>query len=110
MSDVRKQIDDKKRARKAARAAPTNEAEFMMKMGKAMEHLMSNPDMREFVWWFSDQDSCDLSCFTGNSKTYYDEGKKDNAKSKQLFMKRVNMKLYHQMEVENSPLMKDKEK
>lgn len=109
MSDQRKQIRDKRKQRLKGRVQVSEQKSFDQRMREVAEALMAEPHTREFLWWLTDQDNLELDPFTGNSKTYHNEGILLNAKNKQRFMKRVNFARYTDMERENSSLFKDKE-
>ena len=64
--------------------------------------LLGNAEGRQFLWVVLAQGKCDDDCFTGNSVTYHEEGRKFEAIKNKKYLKAVSLKLYHMMEAENS--------
>lgn len=94
--DARKRINDK-------RKATIKRAQLDDDVRRVALDLLGNAQGRQFLWITLGQDKCDDNCFTGNSQTYFAEGRKYQAVVNKTYLKAVSLKLYHMMEAENGP-------
>ena len=47
------------------------------RLDESFRHVMSDPKGRHLIWWMMERAKVFSPCFTGNSTTFYNEGRRE---------------------------------